>query len=240
LRQESYVADPNPIGAPAPLSSDDERPGACIPAWRIAVAVTWSLVCGPVVALLLTLRGGAWWAMAGYHVGCVIATRAVDVKHERPARPVLLALVLLASLGVVIGAGASANREIWSGGASLWRGWGLAPPGDLVWLAYYALVNPWIEERYWRGALLGDAVTRRIGRRAARTLAVVAFLDHHAVVLVPSFGWRAAGLLCIAIGAAAACWVWMHERTRGLAFCIASHAGADAGLVLLYLLWVRA
>src|SRR5262249_9593754 len=156
-------------------------------------------------------QGGAWWAMAGYHVGCILATRAVGVKHGRAARPVFMLLVLLASLAVVIAAGASAEREIWSRGVGLWRGWGLAPPHDPVRPASYALVNPWIEERYWRGALLGAAVTGRVGRRWARAVAIFAFLNHHAVVLVPSFGWRTAALLCVGIGAAGALWVWMHE-----------------------------
>src|SRR5262249_5930494 len=159
--------------------------------------------------------------MAGYHVGCTIATSLVGVEPGRRVRPISLGLALIASIAVVTGAGALASRAIVSEGVGLWRRWGLAPPADLVWLAYYALVNPWIEERYWRGALLGDAITGRIGRRAARAIAIVAFLDHHAVVLVPSFGWTTACLLCAAIGAAGALWVWMHERTRGLAFCVA-------------------
>ena len=216
-------------------------------AWRVAAAAGWALGCGALVASMLRLPGGAWWAMAAYHVGCVAATAilgsrgsAARVVGARPGAGVL-AGVAIASCAVVIVAGAIAAPQIdWSPAARLWRTWGLEPPRDWLWLLYYASVNPWVEERFWRGALLGDAVRSRLGTRGARILTIAAFLTHHAVVLLPSFGAARGLLLCVPILAAGALWVWLHERSGRLSWCIASHAGADAGLVILYLLGPRA
>ena len=209
---------------------------AVLPAasWRVAAAVAWALGCSALVAALLRVPGAAWWAMGAYHLGCAVVTASLaGPRTARPGRlPVAkLAAVAGGSLAVVVLGGALAVPLVdWQPAAGLWRSW----------LLYYASVNPWVEERFWRGTLLGDAVRARLGMRGARALVLVAFLSHHAVVLVPSFGVARGLLLCVPVFLAGAVWLWLRERSGRLGWCIASHAGADAGLVVLYLLGPRA
>jgi hypothetical protein len=211
--------------------------------WRVAAAVAWALACSALVAALMRVPGAAWWAMGAYHLGCAAATASLARPRPTPAPrlPVAkLAAVAGGSLAVVVLGGALAVPLVdWQPAAALWRTWGLRPPADLVWLLYYASVNPWVEERFWRGTLHGDAVRARLGTRGARALILVAFLSHHAVVLVPSFGVARGLLLCVPVFFAGAVWLWLRERSGRLGWCIASHAGADAGLVVLYLLGPR-
>lgn len=219
---------------------------AALPAapWKVALAVGWALGCGALVAALLRAPGGAFWAMGVYHLGCAAVT-AIAGGAAGPARMARLPVAKLAALAaasggvVVLGGALVAPHVDWQPAAGLWRSWGLEPPSDLVWLLYYASVNPWVEERYWRGTLLGDGVRARLGTRGARALTLFAFLNHHAIVLVPSFGVARGLLLCLPIFLAGAAWVWFHERSGRLGWCIASHAGADAGLVVLYWWGVR-
>ena len=56
-------------------------------AWRVAAAAGWALGCGALVASMLRLPGGAWWAMAAYHLGCVAATAILAPVGRRPGRP---------------------------------------------------------------------------------------------------------------------------------------------------------
>lgn len=220
-------------------------------AWRLTAVLAWAMGCSALVAATLRLPGAAWWAMGLYHLGCgaaiAIAGRArrppSAAQPPAPARPssiVPLAAIAGASCAATVLAGALAAPLIdWTAAAGLWKSWGLEPPGDRMWLLYYASVNPWVEERFWRGTLLGPGVRGRVGPRGARLLTVAAFVAHHAVVLIPSFGAARGALLCAPILLAGAVWTWMHERTGRLGWCIASHVGADAGLVVLYLLGAR-
>lgn len=241
------------ITQPAPRGESPDSAAAAValaPAvdraasWRVAAAVTWALGCSALVAALLGVPGAAWWAMGVYHLGCAAATALLPgPSTARSGRPpaAKLAAVAGGSLAVVVLGGALAVPLVdWSPAAGLWRSWGLRPPADLMWLLYYASVNPWVEERFWRGTLCSDAMRARLGTRGARALILVAFLSHHAVVLVPSFGVARGLLLCVPVFLAGAVWLRLQERSGRLGWCIASHAGADAGLVLLYLLGPRA
>jgi hypothetical protein len=113
------------------------------------------------------------------------------------------------------------------------------PPLDLAILAYYALANPWIEERFWRGVLLGDELRSRLGVGKARAFAVVAFLPHHLAVLVPSFGVPLATAIAVPILFAGWFWTELRLRSGHLWWGIASHLGADLALCLVYALWLR-
>jgi hypothetical protein len=120
-----------------------------------------------------------------------------------------------------------------------WAAWGLTPPVDRWLLLYYAAVNPWIEEWFWRGTLLGGPVRQALGSLRARTLALVGFWPLHAVVLVSSFGLAQGGLFSLACLAAGALWTLMRERQGHAWGALASHQGADAGVVWLYWVFLR-
>jgi hypothetical protein len=99
-------------------------------------------------------------------------------------------------------------------------------------LVYYVLVNPGVEEWFWRSTLLTAAGP--IGTGWRRALAVLAFVPFHGVVLAAVFGTAVLPWMLIGIGAAGAIWTGLQIRYGSTWVGGASHLGADAGVALLY------
>jgi len=205
------------------------------------IAIAWAVCSGPVVALCLRADASAWVALCVYQFGCALATRVVrGGLGRRPATARLLG-VAIATAAIVVALGFAAR---WLGffprPRPIWQAWGLEPPGDMWLVLVFATLNPWIEERFWRGALLDDPVRRRVGARGARALAVWGFCPLHAVFLLRSFdalsGWLCTGGVLLA----AILWTSARERSGSAWWAAASHQGADVGVVCLYWLWLRA
>ena len=208
-----------------------------MPAARTIVPIAWALGCGPAVLALLQLPGAAWWAMFGYHAGCLAAVWSAGGPGPRLHQRWRLGLgVGVLSLAVVLVTGAlvRALGLLPVGEIPRWSRWGLRPPIDLVWLALYVTVNPWVEERFWRGALLTPPFRAQVGRRTSLALAILAFGVHHAVVLGASLGWVRGALFVLPVVAAGALWTAIRLRSGGIAPAVASHRGADLALALLY------
>jgi hypothetical protein len=177
-----------------------------------------------------------------YHAVCVaVSTPAATSDRARRAPMTLRCAVAVASAGLVLAAGWVAHQVFPELYASMgaWGRWGLRPPLDVLWLAYYALVNPWVEERFWRATLLGTEVRWRVGDRGAWGLAALAFGGHHWAVLIASFGWPKGSLLLVPVLACGAAWTALYRHRRDLALNVSSHLGADLALAALYIAWVR-
>ena len=90
--------------------------------------------------------------------------------------------------------------------------------------AYYVLVNPFLEEAYWRGWLASDA------RLPAPSDAL--FAGYHAVVLVlfVDWPWVAFAFACLLFPA----WLWrrLSLRCGGLAIPAVSHLVADVSVIV--------
>jgi CAAX prenyl protease-like protein len=119
----------------------------------------------------------------------------------------------------------------------VWGNWGLRRGQDLPLLVWYVLVNPWIEEWFWRGALLGSRVSDHLGPGRARALAMLGFLPYHYAVLALGFGPRVGCVLALGVLLGSACWTAMRLRFGSAWWAAASHQGADLGLALVY--WMR-
>ena len=158
---------------------------------------------------------------------------------KRPPAVGLLAAAAASAIAA-FAVGAVAHRAgIAPRPSPLWRTWGLAPPADLVLLTVYLLLNPGLEEWFWRGTLLGEGVRRRLGRAGAWTLSVGAFLPFHLVFLVRSFGVLHGALFAVGVLGLASFWAALCERHGHAWWSAASHLGADLGVVLLYLRFLR-
>jgi membrane protease YdiL (CAAX protease family) len=102
---------------------------------------------------------------------------------------------------------------------------GLGLQGASWWafVAYYVLVNPFLEEAFWRGWLAPDL------RRPAAVDAL--FAGYHAVVLVLfiDWPWILLALACLVTAA----WLWrrLALRTGGLAIPAVSHLVADVSVI---------
>jgi len=141
-----------------------------------------------------------------------------------------------ATVAFLLGAGAHAAGACLAA-PSQWAAWGLAPPGDLLLLGLYLLCNPILEEWFWRGTLLQSGAPR--WGRARRVFAVLGFLPFHAVFLYQSFGAGLCALATLAILAAALLWTALRVRSGNTWWSVASHLGADVGVVALYVCFLR-
>ncbi len=205
---------------------------------RADLGILWAFFTGPVVAL--TLRGprGALSAMLAYQIGCGLAAwvGGGSLGRRPPGLARGAAAWLVASAFLVFAASALAQGlGLRPGTPLLWERWGLVAPADRVLLAHYMLLNPWVEEWFWRGTILGTTVRRRLGVARARALAVLGSWPLHAVFLLQSFGVVVGGGVSLGVVAAAWAWTLLRERSGHAWWCAASHQGADLGLVLVYL-----
>ena len=185
----------------------------------------------PTISVLLGLHwlNDAWIALGLYHLGMVLCLVFFGGRNLLPlllrGRPWVSFPLILACAG---------------GGAILAFGWPwfVEDPGSLAadlaglglaggrWWAfvfYYALVNPVLEELFWRGWLA--PATKRPHWHD------LAFATYHGVVLVffIQLPWI---FVCVAVLIAAAwAWRWMVRTWGGLFAPAASHLVADVGIV---------
>ena len=101
---------------------------------------------------------------------------------------------------------------------------GLSGSGFLAFAIYYSLVNPGLEEAFWRGALGSDA--------RGVVAADVLFAGYHLLVLHFFVGWIWLPVALVVLTAAA--WLWRQATARygGLAIPVVSHLAADASLMV--------
>ena len=189
----------------------------------------------PAVPYLAVLFGlyvlrSAWAAMLLYHAGMLVvgigldgARRAPELVRGGGAAPgAILGLICLGA-GPVLWLCWPMMRGAAGLGAAL-ADLGLARESFVAFAIGYALVNPILEEWYWRGVLGSPA--------RAPTVGDAAFGGYHIVVLVAFVGWPwALGAAVILMGAG---WLWRQISTRygGLAIPVATHAVADLSVIV--------
>ncbi len=191
-----------------------------------------------IIGLGWLLTNNAWVTLLGYHLGLLgvlLLARQTDTasKLSRGGQPVLMVLTILAgaaagillfvlypALGIEPGLGGALARSGLSG--LTW------PP----FILYYSLVNPCLEEWYWRGYLGGP------DRRP--TISDVCYAGYHPIVLSSFMSWPWLILEFLVLLGAAWLWRQIAHRTGGLLIPLLSHLSADAGLILaIYLLAAR-
>lgn len=192
---------------------------------RVAPFVPYLAVVGGMFGLR-----NAWAAVFGYHLGMALVL-ALD-RRCGDARQLGTGMQWL-------NFSATALFGI-SGGVILYLCWpflGL-PPGfneqlaklgisAATWpyfLAYFCLVNPWLEEVYWRG-YLADASVKPVWND-------LLFAGYHLLVLAPFVQWL--WLLPMLGGLVLAGWLWRRQacHTGGLLIPLASHFLADTAIML--------
>jgi membrane protease YdiL (CAAX protease family) len=171
----------------------------------------------------------AWAALISYHLGILLLLgfgRAFG--HFRRLRPTL-------HPGWALAAWISACLA----GLLLYLGWNNLPlPEDLTvslaslgltanswpwFIAYFALVNPWLEETFWRGWLSGPA--------QSPLPQDFLFSGYHLLILTPFVPWP---WLTLAFGIlAAAAWFWrqVYRRTGSLFIPSVAHLLADFSIL---------
>lgn len=182
------------------------------------------------VAFGLYVCRNAWVAVIGYHIGILLFLSQAGVKnaahHFRSSASIGRAM-LFGLGGLFAGA---ALYLLWPvlhfspQLPSVLLDWGLNPQSWPWFIAYSALVNPWLEEAYWRHGQ-GSAARHPI-------LSDAAFAGFHLVILAPFLvlPW----LLVVFLVLSFAGWFW-RQVTRIEASLLAAalfHMAADVSILL--------
>ncbi|MFC1900973.1 type II CAAX prenyl endopeptidase Rce1 family protein [Chloroflexota bacterium] len=197
---------------------------------RLAKKILPPLIPYITIGIGLLVFHNAWLAILSYHAGmvAVLLLSKTGITPKQAFKGNRYWIILISAL---VGAG---------GGILLYVLWPLlSVPDDInlyiisiglnehtwpVFLAYFVLINPFIEEYYWRGYL--SASTRWI------TLNDLLFSGYHLVVLAGQMEiiWLIAVFFSLAIGA----WFWrqMNRLNGGLLASTVSHITADIAVIL--------
>jgi membrane protease YdiL (CAAX protease family) len=195
-------------------------------------AIGMSMPCIAVGVGLLAARN-AWTALLGYHLG-ILALLALTGEWRITGR-FQIRSPLRALIGAVFGLLAGAGVFV------LWPFAEVSPvlhPTLLAWgltlhtwpsfILYFALVNPWLEELYWRG-WLGDDSRLPI-------LSDFWFSGFHLFVMFPFVGWFWLAFIFLAL----VCVGWLLRqavrRERSLFVPSLFHMTADASILLVIFL----
>ncbi len=189
----------------------------------------------PYIAILVGLYaiGSGWAAMLLYHIGILLVwTRTKREKDLRSLVSGWNGRVAAAFSVVCLGSGV-ALYVLWplitgdgdgSELAEKLESFGLT---GVVWVAfmiYYTLVNPWLEELFWRGMLGSDSK----GLVPSDAL----FAGYHILVLVRFVPWYWA--LIVAVTLVGTAWLWRQigRRYSGLLVPVATHLLADGAVII--------
>lgn len=188
----------------------------------------------PYVAVLIGmyLLSSGWAAMLLYHAGVLLVLFSLKEKTDSSALlrgwnmgAATLSIVCLGS-GVVLFLlwpiiAADADGSVLT---QKLADLGLSGFSWLGFTVYYALVNPWLEELYWRGVL---------GSKSKRPAASdFLFAGYHVLVLIKFVPWFWA--LFAAVTLVATAWIWRQIANRygGLLVPTVAHLAADASIVI--------
>jgi len=188
----------------------------------------WAVPVCVAIFIGMDVLPNAWVALLGFHLTLIVALLLWRTPPTRLLRPVSPALLLaMALLGLLAGVG-------------LWLLWpflgvsdhyraqlaALGLTGILPWalfIGYFSLVNPWLEEAFWRNALAAPAR----GPAPADFL----YAGYHLIILAPFVGpfwWLVALLILTATG-----WFWrtVARLTGSLLPGVVCHMLADFAIV---------
>lgn len=182
------------------------------------------------IGIGLLVLHNAWVAIIAYHLG-MMAIILLSCEHI-PLRKLFRSTnYKFPVFTAIVGA---------SGGILLYLLWPLLSiPPDInvylqnigltrrawpLFLVYFALVNPWIEEYYWRGYLGSDS--------KFITLNDILFSGYHVMVMAGKVEtiWLLAVFAALMMGA----WFWRQSNriSQGLLSSLASHMAADITVIL--------
>ncbi|MBE0681943.1 MAG: CPBP family intramembrane metalloprotease [Anaerolineales bacterium] len=178
----------------------------------------------------LFLFRSAWAALLGFHAAILLALAVV-----RPAIPINILFKSKSSKRILYSVLFCSTSGI--GLYFLWNMFGIADdlPAQLEsigltssswpsFIAYFSLVNPWLEEYYWRGVLGSDVKNVHIIDPV--------YSGYHALVLWGKV--HPLSILFAVIIITSAGWLWrqMVRSNRGLLAAVFGHMAADFSILL--------
>lgn len=116
--------------------------------------------------------------------------------------------------------------------------WGFIGPGEIGLVLVLLLLNPVLEEVYWRGYMFEKIRTNGSALTAISVTAVFYMLYHVLTVLqIFEVAYTLVAVLPVLI--AGLFWGFVRERTGSITAAIVSHGLADLGIVCVYWFFVR-
>lgn len=116
--------------------------------------------------------------------------------------------------------------------------WGFSGPGEIGLVLVLMVLNPILEEVYWRGYMYEKL---RVKEKAVYAIAVTAtfYTLYHILSVIQIFqaGYAIVAVLPVLI--AGLFWGWIREKTGSIAACIIGHGLSDFGIVCVYWFLVR-
>jgi len=188
----------------------------------------------PYAVMLVGLHGigSAWAATLAYHAIALVwmgRSRGRVFRLLTAGRDprFLVAAILFGAIGGilvrVLAPWLGADRSLHAVMGDALDAYGLGARSWVVFAAYHGVVNPVVEEAYWRGWL--GSPDRRL------RIEDLAFAGYHLVVLAPFIEpvWLAVSFTSLTVAG----WLWRQARVRtgGLAVAVASHAAADVSIM---------
>ncbi len=110
--------------------------------------------------------------------------------------------------------------------------------GPQVWLLVVVLIviNPFLEEFYWRG-FMHTLLHRKTNVKNAVLLTSLFYSLYHFLSTVILFTWPFNIISCVPVFLAGIIWSYMRIKQHSIAAPIISHIFADAGIMLIYIVY---
>jgi membrane protease YdiL (CAAX protease family) len=172
----------------------------------------------------------AWGALIGFHIAIVaslliarpnIPSKTLFMSHN--FKWILLSLVLCGSSGITLyllwnwfGAASDLPTQV--------KSLGLDQANWIPFIIYFALVNPWVEEYFWRG-YLGSNTTRPY-------ISDFLYSGFHGLVLLSKV--QTASIFFALTALVLAGWFWRQiaREDKGLLASVLGHMAADLTILL--------
>jgi uncharacterized protein len=182
------------------------------------------------VSIGLLIANNAWIAIILYHLGIGVflilgkqGYRARELIMGGKLLPILLAIISGVAAGVILLAFAN-SIGLPNNLAALLAQQGLQGSGWTLFIIYYSLVNPFLEEYYWRGYLAES--TKGI------TLSDICYAGYHPIVLSRYLSWPWLIFEFLILLAVAWAWRQIAQRYGGLIIPVMTHLAADLSLII--------
>ncbi|MFC0523690.1 CPBP family intramembrane glutamic endopeptidase [Pontibacillus salicampi] len=116
--------------------------------------------------------------------------------------------------------------------------WGFSGASVYGLIAVLLLINPVLEELYWRGTI-HEQLRSRLSCFQTIVLTSCFYSLYHFFSIIPLVLWPFTVLCMIAVFVAGCFWGYIRERTGSVTVSIVSHALADAGIMGVYWFFLR-
>jgi uncharacterized protein len=121
---------------------------------------------------------------------------------------------------------------------SLLKEWGF--DGKSVWLlvAVLLFLNPYLEENYWRNFIFEELRTTSSAGKSI-VIASLFYSLYHVLSVIELFNWPFNVIAVLPVFLAGIIWGILKCKTGSIAAPVLSHALADGGIMLIYLVYIH-